>query len=173
MPSVDGVVRVHAASTPKRKFRLVFALTTLLPWDAPARSMSGQHGHELGGPPSPVERTLLTDSLDRSRLPKTIASGACQKTGATALRRGSRQQNSLMDKTTMLHLEHLPKPHNYSDRFDFIEANRYCSGSKKKPGVHSPTKPWHHWPTKKILPLKIKSASLRQQLEWTASRKIY
>ena len=49
MPSVDGVVRVHAASTPKRKFRLVFALTTLLPWDAPARSMSGQHGHELGG----------------------------------------------------------------------------------------------------------------------------
>ena len=63
MPSVDGVVRVHAASTPKRKFRLVFALTTLLPWDAPARSMSGQHGHELGGPPSPVERTLKTESL--------------------------------------------------------------------------------------------------------------
>ena len=132
MPSVDGVVRVHAASTPKRKFRLVFALTTLLPWDAPARSMSGQHGHELGGPPSLVERTLLTDSLDRSKLPKTIASGTCQKTGATALRQGSRQQNSLMDKTTMLHLERLPKPHNYSDRFDFIEANRYCSGSKKK-----------------------------------------
>ena len=62
----------------------------------------------------------------------TIASGACQKTGATALRPGGRQQNSLTDKTTMLHLERLPKPHKYSDRFDFIEANRYCSKSKKK-----------------------------------------
>ena len=72
--------------------------------------------------------TFKTESFPK----KQFARGACQKTGATALRQGGRQQNSLTDKTTTLHLERLPKPHNYSDRFDFIEANRYCSGSKKK-----------------------------------------
>ena len=83
-----------------------------------------------------THRLLGPESLSKlESFQKTIARGACQKTGATALRHGGRQQNSLTDKTTTLPLERPPKPHNYSDRFDFIEVNRYCSGSKKTRGT--------------------------------------
>ena len=98
-----------------------------------------------------TDRLLGPESLSKlESFQKKIARGACQKTGATALRHGGRQQNSLTDKTTTLPLETSTKTSQLQRQVRFYRSESVLfRKQKKKPGVHSATKPWHHWPTKK------------------------